>query len=93
MEVDNMSGITEWLLPTRDNNTLISFTVLMRQSECTRYLPQVHQISNLLFITVPVFTVVLQDEVLAKTNTSTHQWFLCSLMVRVHLRSAPHDLC
>lgn len=34
------------------------------------YLSQVHQISNLIFIIVPIFTVVLQDEVLAKTNTA-----------------------
>lgn len=36
------------------------------------YLSQVHQISNLIFIIVPVFAVVLQDEVLAKTNTAQH---------------------
>lgn len=43
------------------------------QTMIVHYLSQVHQISNLIFIIVPVFAVVLQDEVLAKTNKAQHQ--------------------
>lgn len=39
------------------------------QTLCAHYLSQVHQVSNLIFKSVPVFTVVLQDEVLSKTTT------------------------
>lgn len=67
--------------PTVDNNVLYC-------PGCAPYLPQVHQVSNLLFVTVPVLTVVLQDEVLAKKQRpQARQWLLFSLMASAHFCS------
>lgn len=40
----------------------------VRSDYWCNYLSQVHQVGNFIFITVPIFTVVLQDKILSKTN-------------------------
>lgn len=79
--------------------TTTSWTLLldwMRRCDCSRYLPQVHQVGNLVFIAVPVFTVVLQDEVLTKKKKKPpRSAFLFGLSVRgvtwPHLRDLPAE--
>lgn len=42
--------------------------IMSDQTMSAHYLSQVHQVSNFIFIIFPVFTVVLQDEVLSQTD-------------------------
>ncbi len=51
----------------------------LKYNVSVHYLSQVHQVSNLIFITVPVLTVVLQDEVLSETKHSSTSQYISTL--------------
>lgn len=65
----------------------------LKYNVSVHYLSQVHQVSNLIFITVPVLTVVLQDEVLSETKHSSTSQYISTLSHHSWLRTDGESNC
>lgn len=64
-----MPGILKHIMAIVETSHIRSDEQIMSdQTMSAHYLSQVHQVSNFIFIIFPVFTVVLQDEVLSQTD-------------------------